>query len=102
MNVSGGLIGITQNKIARNKFFLVSPEMAQLAAEAENMAGLSTNQSRRHHEDSPAILKSHKSNVQKLADMLSSYTNLFAEEKEMINLITKTIMPSNIRNYIWK
>ena len=28
MKVSGGLIGITQNKNARNHFFLVSPEMA--------------------------------------------------------------------------
>ena len=41
MKVSRGLIGITLNTSSRNKFFLIAPELARLAEEARNMAGLS-------------------------------------------------------------
>ena len=40
MKVSGSLIGITLNPSARNKFFLIDPQLARLAEEAKNMAGL--------------------------------------------------------------
>ena len=33
-------IGITLNPSARNKFFLIVPEIARLTEEAKNMAGL--------------------------------------------------------------
>ena len=41
MKVNGGLIGITQNEAARTKFFLIAPELARLAQEAKDMAGVS-------------------------------------------------------------
>lgn len=42
MKVSGGLAGITLNPSAQAKFFLISRELAQLAEEANDMAGVST------------------------------------------------------------
>ena len=42
MKVTGGLMGITLNPSARTKFFLIVPELARLAEEAQEMAGLSS------------------------------------------------------------
>ncbi|KAL9989134.1 hypothetical protein ACROYT_G003650 [Oculina patagonica] len=40
MKVSGGLVGITLNPNARNKFFLyIAPELVRLAKDAKEMAG---------------------------------------------------------------
>ena len=57
MKVSGGLIGITSNPSAHNKFFLIAPELARLAEEAKNMAGLSRQmKTTEHHNLSTAVL----------------------------------------------
>lgn len=40
MKVAGGLVGIILNPKARTKFFLVSPELAKLAGEARQIAGI--------------------------------------------------------------
>ena len=37
MNVNGGLVGITPNKNARNRFFLISAELVRLTDEAKEM-----------------------------------------------------------------
>ena len=37
MKVSGVLVGITLNKNARNRFFLISADIVQLAEEAKEM-----------------------------------------------------------------
>ena len=51
MKVACGLIGITQNVIARAKGFLAAPELACLAEEARELAGLlSTMYNSVHHE----------------------------------------------------
>ena len=51
MKVAGGLIGITQNVNARAKFSLAAPELACLAEEAREPAGLpSTMHNSVHHE----------------------------------------------------
>lgn len=49
MNVSGGLVGITLNEAARTKFFLIAPELARLAEQAKNVAGVSSKPQGRHH-----------------------------------------------------
>lgn len=49
MKVDGGLVGIIVNQHASTKFFLVSPELARLSEEAENMASLSPDVQFSHH-----------------------------------------------------
>jgi len=39
MKVTGGLVGITQNASAQERFFLTAPELSRLAEEAHVMAG---------------------------------------------------------------
>ena len=41
MKVSGGLVSITQNPSARAKVFLITPELARLIEQAEEIAGVS-------------------------------------------------------------
>ena len=67
MKVSGGLIGITSNPSAHNKFFLIAPELARLAEEAKNMAGLSRQmKTTEHHNLSTAVLARKESNIKQL------------------------------------
>jgi len=42
MKFTGGLVGITQNASARERFFLTAPELSRLAEEAHVMAGSPT------------------------------------------------------------
>ena len=64
MKVSGGLVGITLNP--RTKFFLISPELARLAGEAQQMAGVLPNTCIHHHDLSTAILERHERNIESL------------------------------------
>ena len=56
MKVSGGLVGITLNISARTKFFFTSPELAHLATEAYEIAGMRPIDNVHHHAISTAIL----------------------------------------------
>ena len=66
MKVSGVLVGITLNKNARNRFFLISADIVQLAEEAKEMTRDSEAARKRHHELSQAILKRQIKNAKKL------------------------------------
>jgi len=55
MKVTGGLVGITQNASARDRFFLTGPELSQLAEEVRVMAGSPTAIQKEHHELSLAV-----------------------------------------------
>ena len=43
MKVSGGLIGITLNRTARTKYFMIAPGLVRLAEQAKLMTGTSFN-----------------------------------------------------------
>lgn len=55
MKVPGGLLGITLNPVARNRFFLTAPELARLSKEAHVMASLFNEQDIKHHDVAPTI-----------------------------------------------
>ena len=56
MKVRGGLVGITLHPSAQAKFSLISPELARLAQEANNMAGVSTKLQDQYHNLKAAVL----------------------------------------------
>ena len=66
MKVSGVLVGITLNKNARNRFFLISADIVQLVEEAKEMTRDLEAARKRHHELSQAILKRQIKNDKKL------------------------------------
>ena len=55
MKATGGLVGITQNASARERFFLTAPELSRLAEEAHQMAGSPTATRKEHHDLSMAV-----------------------------------------------
>ena len=64
--MSGVLVGLTLNKNARNRFFLISVDLVQLTEEAKEMTRDSEAARKHHHELSQAILKRQTKNAQKL------------------------------------
>ena len=103
MKVTGGLVGITQNHNARSKFFLVSPELAKLTSEAEDMAGLTNEASKHHHELTQAFLNRQEKCIETLSTTFSAFTNPFTEDcDDLINIVTKAVAPVEIQTDICK
>ena len=99
MKVSGGLVGITQNPSARAKFFLIAPELARLAEQAKEMAGVSIKIQDQHHNLSLAVLSREENNISKLTTTIVRYTNPFTEPEDyLFNLVTKVVMPEEVKH----
>ena len=101
MKVTGGLVGITLNQAARTKFFLIAPEMANLANQAKNMAAVASKSHTRHHSDTLAVLSREDKNVQMLTETIEKFSNPFTEEgQDLFNIVTKVVMPDSIKEDI--
>ena len=70
MNVSGGLVGITQNPNALAKFFLAAPELSNIANEAHKMAGLKSRKPETHHDLSDAATSRQERDVSELTNTI--------------------------------
>ena len=98
MKVTGGLVGITQNASARERFFLTAPELGRLAEEAHQMAGSPTAIRKTHHELSTVVWTRQEENILKLKSVIRSSTNpMTYEEEDLVNIITKVIMPTQVQ-----
>lgn len=98
MKVRGGLVGITLNQTARNKFFLTAPEMANLSGQAKDMAGVAPKIQTQHHNHTPAVLSREDKNIKALMETIETFTNPFADESsDLFNLVTKVVLPDNIK-----
>jgi len=90
MKVGGGLVGITLNPSTRAKFFLIAPELARLAEEAKDMAGVSKKIEDQHHSLTTAVLSREEKNVSKLTTTIRSYTDPFTEPgDDFFNLVRR-------------
>ena len=92
MKVSGVLVGITLNKNARHRFFLISADLVQLTEEAKEMTRDSEAARKRHHELSQANRKSKQRMLKNLP--------FSCQENDIINLVTKAVMLETIKQNI--
>ena len=98
VKVTGGLVGITMNENARNRFFLVSADLVPLTEEAKEMTRDTETARKLHHELSQAVLKRQTKNVQKLVSTIEGFIYPFRyQENDMINLVTKAVMLEKIK-----
>ena len=98
MKVSGGSIGITLNPTARTKYFLIAPELARLAEQANLMAGTSSKTQTSHHNLTTAVRLREERNVQQLTASIQRFTNPFTvEDPDLFNLVTKVRMPEKVK-----
>jgi len=99
MKVSGGLVGITLNQAARTKLFLIAPEMANLAGQAKDMAGVASKIKTQHHNHTLAVVPREDKSIKALMETIETFTNPFADESsDPFNLVTKVVMPDSIKD----
>ena len=85
-------------KIKKKKFSLIAPELARLAEQAKEIAGVSITIQDQHHKLSLAVLSREEDNVSKLTAAIASYTNPFTQpEDSLFNLVTKVVMPEDVQ-----
>ena len=101
MKVTGGLDGITLDKNARNRFFLISAHLVRMTEQAKEMTRDSEAARKPHHELSQAILKRQTKNAQKPVDTIEEFISSFSyQENYIINLVTKAVMLEKIKQDI--
>ena len=100
MKVLGGIRGITQKPMTLARFFLVAPELARLSAEAEKLAGITKRQRVHHHELSKSAELHCEKSRQQLCNVLHEQNPFSMEDDCLMNLITKCIMPENVKKDI--
>ena len=101
MKVAGGLVGITQNASARERFFLTAPELSRLSEEAHEMSGSLTATQKQHHDLSRVVWTRQEENILKLKNVIVSFMNPMMHKSEyLINIITKMVMPTQVQKDI--
>ena len=79
------------------RWFLVAPELSTRATQVEDMVGLQRASSSHHRGLSDAITNRYNDNVQKLKDVLKVSEPFATEERHLINILTKAVMPDDIK-----
>ena len=97
MKIRRGLNGLTQQPAAMARWFLGAPELSRLATQAEHMVGVQRASSSHHHNLSDAVTNRYNENVQKLKDVLKVSDPFATEERYLVNIITKAVMPDYIK-----
>lgn len=100
LKVLGGLKGITQKPEALQRFFLIAPELQRLSSEAEKMAGFSPDKRTTHHEMSNKVYDRQEVKVKKLKAVLGDLNPFSYEGGDLVNVITKSVVPDSIRDDI--
>ena len=91
MKVSGGLVGITLNASARNRFFLVAPHLALLAGQAELLVDSNTLLTKAHHESGATFQQKREDEVFALTETISQYD----DGSVLLNIVTKKVLPKD-------
>lgn len=102
MKFRGGLKGLTQQPAAMAIWFLIAPELSRLSAEAEAMVGIKTHNLTHHHDLSEAVIIRYEENVKKLKEVFKANDPLDNEETELLNIITKAVMPDTVKEALLK
>ncbi len=94
MKVHSGLVGISNNANARQRFFLASPEISRLSAEFKGQFGLQANKQEGHHGVRPTVVTREHEVVGKLKAAILRHGNPFAVEgNQLYNFITHAYVP---------
>ena len=94
MKVQSGLVGISNNSNARQRFFLASPEISSLSTEFKGQFELQVTKSERHHDVWPTVIRQEHEAVDKLKTAILKHGNPFAVEGEKLyNFITHAYVP---------
>ena len=94
MKVHAGLIGITNNPNARQRFLLAAPELPCLAKKFKDQFHDVGSKAVEHHDLSPSKIRREHGTISRIKDAIESRGNQFAVEGNMIyNIITHVYIP---------
>ena len=94
MKTSSGIIGISNNANARQRFFLVTPELSRLSKVFKSQFDIEVNTVSEHHELRQSTVKKAHVTVDKIKAAILSHGNTFTTEGKMLhNIITNVYIP---------
>ena len=102
MKVRGSLKSLTEQPAAMARWFLIAPELSRLAAGAEAMLGVQAHSLTHHHDLSNAVINRYEENAKKLKDVFKANDPSLMEESELLNIITKAVMPVAVKEAVLK
>lgn len=94
MKVHAGLIGISSNANARQRFFMATHELSCMSKEFKDQFSVKETETAEHHDLSPSVIKREHSTVSKIKAAIMRHGNPFAiEGHTLYNLITHAYIP---------
>ncbi|PIK61642.1 hypothetical protein BSL78_01460 [Apostichopus japonicus] len=94
MKVRAGLIGISNNANARQRFFMAAPELSCLSKEFKSQFDAEVGKATEHRDLGPSAVKMEHDAIDKIKAAILSHGNPFATEGDQLhNLITHAYIP---------
>lgn len=94
LKVHSGLIGISNNANARQRFFLAAPELSRLSCEFKGQFGLKESEISEHHGLSPSVVKREHNAIDRIKAAILSHGNPFeVEGNQLFNVVTHAYVP---------
>ncbi|KAK5923956.1 hypothetical protein CgunFtcFv8_000881 [Champsocephalus gunnari] len=94
MKIHSGIIGISNNANARQRFFMVTPELLRLSKEFKSQFDMEADRSTEHHELGPSAVKRAHGTIDKIKAAILSHGNPFTTEGDKLyNVITLAYIP---------
>ena len=102
LKVTGGIVGITQNEKALDRYFLIASEVAKLVDEFEQQYGMNSDVCiKQHHEVTGGKLAWVTKNAAKLKQVIVDHGDPFlSDETDLYNILTKEVIDEKISKEI--
>ncbi|KAJ8895743.1 hypothetical protein PR048_001081 [Dryococelus australis] len=102
LKVQGGPVGITLNDSARNRFFLVNPQLNRISIKTEALLGTKTFGQTKHHGLLVTAQKRQDCNVSKLKEAFeNSRVGPFqCKNKEITHILTQRVFPQDEQDFV--
>lgn len=92
--INPGIIGISNNAITRQRYFMVKPKLSRLSKESRSQFDKETDRIREHPELGPSALTRAHGSIDKINAVILSHRNLFTTEGDnLYNVITHAYIP---------
>ncbi len=97
----GGVIGITKNEAALQRWMVGGPDMARILREYEEKHSQNKTYPDHHHEQIPSVQSSFLSDVNAVVSIIGELGNPFTEDSpDLYTLDSKVIMPDTVVNTV--
>ena len=94
MKVRAGLVCISNNANARQRFFMVTPELSRVAKQFKSQFDFQSDKTTEHHDLGPSAVKKEHHAIDNIKAAILKHGNQFAVEGDRLhNVITHAYIP---------